>query len=178
MNSGLLRLLSIFFAFFTIAFFVLGFMHIYDRYAEPIFAYSQPTKHKIPSKLSALPVQLHIPALKLTLPISPEYISSDGWDVPKQTVAYIKNPELLGKPGGNILVGHNWTPLLGNLYKVQLGDTFELLYHDGTKKSFNIKEKSIVEAQDIHSLHSGDVAIFTCAGFLDSKRLVVIGVEE
>lgn len=75
------------------------------------------------------------------------------------------------------MYGHNWTSILGNLPKVKTGDVITVTMHDGKKKDFRIEYTAVVTPdQDYIIDNTNDVrlTLYTCTGFLDSKRFVVV----
>lgn len=177
-TTNKLHLLSNAFSVLTVAFVIAGTTHVYDRFAAPIFADSQTATQTSIHFVRPLPVQLTIPSLHLNVPITSENISDQDWEIPKNSVSFIDNPEILGKPNGTILVGHNWEGLLADLDKVRVGDEFNITYHNDTTKHFEVTDIQEVSPDNVRALHKGDIAIFTCSGFLDSQRLVVSAVEK
>jgi LPXTG-site transpeptidase (sortase) family protein len=73
------------------------------------------------------------------------------------------------------LYGHNWSALLGSLPKIKPGDKIKIILSNGQEKNFVVKYTSIVAPSDTKILSdSADsrITLYTCAGFLDSKRFV------
>ncbi len=102
----------------------------------------------------------------------------DTWAYPDDSVVFLKNTPLPGNKGNSVIYGHNYKGLFGELNKVMLGDLVEITLSDGTVRSFKITQKYTVTPDQTHILGQTKdtrLTLFTCTGFLDSKRLVVIG---
>ncbi len=125
------------------------------------------------------PVLIEFHALQLKLPISPANITAGKWDDPKHTVAYWINSPIPGDHGNSVMYGHKWPTILGKLPKSQINDIISIVYSDGQHRDFEVSATYVVTADQKHILNPSDDArltIYTCTGFLDSKRFVVVAV--
>ena len=145
----MLKLLSL------LAFLAAGFL-IWQRY-QPL---------PLPSVALAKegPTTISIPSLNITLPVLSEPLTPKG---------------VTFEPHGNNLVfyGHNWPNILGRLKEVKPGQTINLTYSANLTKTFVIDTVKIVGPNDTSILQAKDnevLTIYTCTGFLDTKRLVVV----
>ncbi len=128
---------------------------------------------------SLLPVILRISSLDIDLPIYESFIKDKKWEVSNKGVSFLKSSVLPGDKGNSILYGHNWTNLLGNLTKIKTGEVVEIVFSDNTKKEFVVTLIQEVDPDDISILNNTNdnrVTIYTCSGFLDSKRFVVVAL--
>lgn len=128
---------------------------------------------------SLLPVILRISSLDIDLPIYESEIKDKKWEVSNKGVSFLKSSVLPGDKGNSILYGHNWTNLLGNLTKIKTGEVIEIVFSDNTKKEFVVTLIQEVDPDDISILNNTNdnrVTIYTCSGFLDSKRFVVVAL--
>jgi len=123
-----------------------------------------------------LPVRIIIPSLGIDLPIVESEIKDGKWEVTDIGVSYLKTSPVAGEIGNSVLYGHNWSNLLGNLIKVKTGDEIEVYFSDGNIKRFVVTLIQEVKPNDISVLKSTTdqrITLYTCSGFLDSKRFVV-----
>ena len=144
----MLKLLSL------LCFLTAGFL-IWQRY-QPL-----PPSPAIASA-KAGPVTLAIPDLGISLPVLTTPLTPKG---------------VTFEPHGNNLVfyGHNWPNILGRLKEVKPGQTINLTYSANLTKTFMIDTVKIVGPNDTSILQATDyelLTIYTCTGFLDTKRLV------
>lgn len=82
-----------------------------------------------------------------------------------------------GEPGNSILYGHNWTSLFGNLPKTKPGERVDIGFSDGSMQQFIVEYTSIVSPDEIEIIEQTEdtrITLYTCTGFLDSKRFVVV----
>ena len=75
------------------------------------------------------------------------------------------------------MYGHNWTSLLKNLPQVRTGERVYVIMEDGTKREFKIEYTATVNSDQTYIIDNTPdtrITIYTCVGFLDSKRFVVV----
>jgi len=126
-----------------------------------------------------LPKHIHIPSINIDLPIYISEIKNNEWEVTDKGVSYLKTSVIPGEIGNSILYGHNWSNLLGNLTKIKTGEVIEITFEDNTKKEFIVNLIQEVKPDDVSILNSTNdkrITIYTCTGFLDTKRFVVVAI--
>lgn len=125
----------------------------------------------------AIPVAISIQSQKIELPIIPSEIRNNKWEATTKGVSYLKGSALPGEKGNSILYGHNWPNLLGNLSKVKPGDKITINFQDNSSKDFLVEYTAKVKPDQTSVLESSldnRITLYTCSGFLDSLRLVVV----
>lgn len=126
---------------------------------------------------SAQPKKLIIEDLKIDLPIFPASLTSGVWQVSDKGVSFLATSPVPGEKGNSILYGHNWTNRLGNLTKIKPNQIIKIVYHDGSSKAFRVISTQVVswkETSILNQTHQAQLTIYTCTGFLDSKRFVAV----
>jgi sortase A len=124
----------------------------------------------------AAPEQLIIPNLLINLPISPAKIQNGSWEISTIGVSYLSSSPLPGSTGNSILYGHNWQVLLGKLVYAKPLDEILITYADGSTRVFEVVDTKEVTPNDVSILNQTKdrrITLYTCTGFLDSKRFVV-----
>ena len=123
------------------------------------------------------PAKIYIPKLERTLDVSDGFIKDNRWTVSQTGVSYLINSGRLGEPGNVVLYGHNTKDVLGRLWMVQVGDIVEVTDSEGNTYKFEIFERKEVKPNAVEILTSADVerlTIYSCSGFLDTARFVVV----
>lgn len=123
------------------------------------------------------PTELIIPDTKIDLLIVPTKTSEKSWETTNKGVSYLTKSPVPGQLGNSILYGHNWSNLLGNLKLVKPGQIIKIKYSDFSEKQFEVKYKLEVTPDDVSVLDNTEdfrITLYTCSGFFDLKRLVVI----
>ena len=127
------------------------------------------------------PNRIVIKDANIDLPIEPSKIEGNTWQTSRIGISYLKSSPLPGNQGNSILYGHNWISLLGSLHRVKPGQKIEIYYKNGVRKIFTISAIGVVTPDQTHVLSPSDdrrITLYTCTGFLDSKRLVVTAVAD
>ncbi len=123
------------------------------------------------------PSGIVITSINVWLPVYPSSISNGQWETSRKGVSYLANGVTPGDKGNSIFYGHNWPNLLGSLYRVKPGDTIQVVSVDGQTTNFVVSTVQVVTPNDISVLSQTNdrrLTIYTCTGFLDAKRLVVV----
>lgn len=127
------------------------------------------------------PEQLIIEDLKINLQIYPFVINNGRWQVSEKGVSYLSSSPIPGEVGNSILYGHNWTNLLGSLPRIKPNQIIKIVYQDGSTKKFVVTSTQVVSWKDTSVLNQTTqpkITLYTCTGFLDSKRFVVSAIPS
>lgn len=127
-----------------------------------------------------LPVQFTLKKSNINLPVIPAHISQNSWETTDRGVSYLITSPLPGSTGNSIFYGHNWTSLLGNLTSAKKGDIITITFSDKTQKNFKVQYTTVVSPNETYILKNTEdtrLTIYTCTGFLDTKRFVVVSTE-
>lgn len=125
-----------------------------------------------PEMLSS--VQLLIAARDIHVPLIKGSVINDAWQLSNDAGLVIQSSE--ASESAIIVYGHNYERILGKLPLVEVGDSVELVLNDWSKQQFEVTEVKQVSPDEVGVLFSkakNDLIIYTCTGFLDTKRLVV-----
>ncbi len=152
---------------------------VYLRYspAKLSFNDSQVLNTNASKEQGSKPTRMIIEGQSIDLAIVPSEIKNGAWQVTNKGVSYWNESPVPGEVGNSVFYGHNWTSLLGRLVRVKPGDTIRVVYEDGTAKDFNITVTQVVTPDQIGILAPSKdkrITIYTCTGFLDSKRFVAV----
>src|SRR3989344_5207911 len=123
------------------------------------------------------PSKIYIPTLNKTLEITEGIVQNDRWTISESGVSYLTSSALPGQPGNSIIYGHNKKDILGDLEKVQINDAIHIIMENGNLFSYKVSETKEVKPSQVDILtQTSDerIAIYTCSGFLDQARFVVI----
>jgi len=121
------------------------------------------------------PVRIIIPSVKIDNGVYKAKINNGQWETTDKGISYLVSSPIPGEKGNSILYGHNWESLLGKLTGVKPGEKIDIIMSNGEKKIFTIQFTSVVDPNETHILSQtkdNRLTIYTCAGFLDSKRFV------
>ena len=122
------------------------------------------------------PITLSISDLGVYLPVIPANNTGGKWETTTKGVSYLIDSANPGEVGNSIFYGHNWESILGNLTDALPGQEIEITFSDGSVKYFDIKYTQEVSPKQVDIVkESSDrrLTLYTCSGFLDTKRFVV-----
>ena len=125
---------------------------------------------------NAHPIALSISDLEIYLPVVPANNTGGKWETTTKGVSYLTSSANPGETGNSIFYGHNWNNLLGNLTRAVPGQVIEIIYSDGGTKRFVVTHTQEVTSSQTQILNNSEdkrMTLYTCSGFLDTKRFVV-----
>lgn len=121
------------------------------------------------------PRVIKIESVRIELPVIPASFDGKNWPTTTKGVSFISSSALPTK-GNSVFYAHNWSNLFGPLVKVKPGDTVELTTADGTRYLFTVAFTQVINPDQTYILNQtvdSRLTLYTCIGFLDSKRFVV-----
>ncbi len=128
---------------------------------------------------SSYPTGIVIPSAHIWLPVFLTNVENHTWKTSNSGVSFLSNGIKPGDHGNAVFYGHNWPNLLGNLKLVTPGDTIQIISNTGVIQDFTVSTVQQVSPLDISVLKQTEdkrITVYTCIGFLDSRRLVVVAV--
>lgn len=123
------------------------------------------------------PVKLYIPKLEKALDITDGQVVDDRWTVSATGVSYLTTSAIPGAIGNSVIYGHNRKEILGGLPKLSLGDFIYVTMKNGEVLKYEVferKEISPTQVEILNETEDSRLTIYTCSGFLDQSRFVVI----
>lgn len=123
--------------------------------------------------------RLIIQGANIDLPIFEGFIKDQNWTTTKEGVSHLSSSVSVGEQGNSVIYGHNWSNLLGNLKQVKPGDEIIVINDRGEKFSYLVHFVTEATPDETHIYQNTTdyrLTIYTCTGFLDSKRLVVTAI--
>ena len=126
------------------------------------------------------PEYLIIKELGINLKIVPANVVNDRWETTYDGVSFLSSSPIPGNSGNSILYGHNWNSLLGNLKNATPGQIIEVIDDAGKVSRFEVNYVQVVgpdEKSILDQTNDSRITLYTCTGFLDSKRLVVTAIK-
>lgn len=122
------------------------------------------------------PTKIYIPKMKRILAVSDGYYIDKRWIVSETGVSYYSDSAIPGH-GNSVLYGHNRQGLLGGLWRVESGDYIYLILANGHFVKYQVSEEKEIKPIQVEILAKtadSRLTLYTCSGFLDTARFVVI----
>lgn len=134
----------------------------------------------VPAEVAPKPVPTHI-FIKWYIDVDiDEEVYVDGvWTVSENHASYLASSARPGEAGNLILYGHNQRTIMGNLRALKGYETITLTLSDGSTRDYQIVSQKEVKPTDTRLLQPTDsevLTLYTCSGFMDSRRYVVRAV--
>lgn len=125
---------------------------------------------------SGKPIFIKIPSIAKELQIVPSKIVNNRWESTKIGVSYLETSPIPGEIGNSIIYGHNYPNLLKQLTKVKVGDEILIIFENGADRKFEVtytQEVGPNQSSILNPTTDRRLTLYTCSGFLDSRRFVV-----
>lgn len=151
----------------------------YLRVAPNRLSFASVPTSSINKHVPYVPTAISIPSLSIQLPIHPAIVKNNTWETTDTGISYLITSTLPGKKGNSVFYGHNYESLLGKLPRIQAKDTIEITLSNGDHKKYTVSYTQIVTPDSTYIVdQTADerITLYTCTGFFDSKRFVVVAV--
>ena len=125
---------------------------------------------------SLLPRRVIIPSLSLDVVLKPAKVVKGRWEVFEDTGSFGLGSVEPGKSGNTVIFAHARKGLFLPLKDVKLGMRV-YVFTDEKWFSYEVKEIKEVMPKDVSVIGPTDdetLTLYTCSGFSDSKRLIVV----
>lgn len=152
--------------FFSLSFFffALTAFFLYQRYVPQEFVYASENI----ASATAFPEELIIKSLNIDLPVYKANYKNGKWETINNGVSY----------NNRVFYGHNWPNLLGKITNIKPNQKIQVIYNNKKIKDFSVFSTSIITSANSNilerNLDNSIITVYTCTGFLDSKRFVVL----
>lgn len=125
-----------------------------------------------------LPQKIIIPVHNIDLSIEEAEILNGEWEISATGASYLFQSALPGEKGNVIIYAHNRNHLFGPLRRIKKGEEVFIKNKKEEVFVYEIVETKVVSPDQIEVLlptEEPTLTLYTCFGFLDSKRFVVVG---
>lgn len=133
---------------------------------------------QVPENKAAQKIKtISVPKLEKNLGVEDGSFVNGRWEVSEDGVSYYTDSNLPQDGGNTVLYGHNKERILGGLEALKAGDRIDLTLEDGKILSYEVTETKTIKPTEVDILNQTEnhrLTIYTCTGFLDSARFVVI----
>lgn len=118
-------------------------------------------------------IPLHVKSypVGVNINIKPAVITNGIWPVFSDSAGFVFNEKNM------IIYGHNKDNILGPIRYMKTGQTIEILGNDNQKYVYEVNKTDIVDPNYLEYIKPKDIetlTLYTCTGFLDSKRFIVV----
>lgn len=128
-----------------------------------------------------LPTKIMIPAVGINLPITETAINHGVWQVADDAISHLTISARPGEIGTIILYGHNTNDRFGPIRWLSVGQTIVMQTKDSKTHTYKIVETKDVAPSDVSVLlptNQEKLILYTCDGFADLQRFIVVAVPR
>lgn len=125
------------------------------------------------------PTRITIDSANIDISIVEANIQEGIWQTSQTEVTHLSTSARPAENGNIVLYGHNMQHIFGNLPAVKMGDRVVLTTEEGQKYYYQVADITVVDPSQIQTVlptQNEVLTVYTCTGFLDSKRLVLKAV--
>lgn len=111
--------------------------------------------------------------------VEPTLYHEGNWTVSPTRASYLATSGRVGGGENIVLYGHNTRSILGNIRALRGGEEVVVTTVDGSVKPYRVESMIEVDPTDTRLVQPTDTEVltmYTCSGFLDSKRFIVRAV--
>lgn len=124
-----------------------------------------------------IPVLIKSYPLGVNIKIKEAGIQNGVWQVFPDTASHLESSARIGEGGNIIIYGHNKNEILGPIRWAKESTQIELFDEEGIKYLYQVVKTDVVDPSNLTYIlptQEETLTIYTCVGFLDSKRLIVV----
>ncbi|MBI1863263.1 sortase [Candidatus Microgenomates bacterium] len=130
----------------------------------------------IQAEFNIRPERIVIKRIGIDVPVVSVPSFENRWEISPEGASYLETSPLPGTQGNSIIYGHNWSSIFQHLTNVKPGDFIEVYMSDKTRRVFGVTATQTVDPSATEVLKPASdrhLTLYTCTGFLDTKRFVV-----
>lgn len=131
--------------------------------------------------LEDYPVRVVIPSTKIDLEVKPSKVIGGVWEIHEDAAGFGLGSALPGREGNSVIFAHARPKLFLPLRKIKINDLISVKTKDDRWYSYVVVEKKEVSPNQIEVIAptvDKTLTLFTCSGFVDSKRLIVVAKQK
>ncbi|MEN8253023.1 MAG: sortase [Patescibacteria group bacterium] len=122
------------------------------------------------------PVNISFPSDNKKIPIESAHIINGNWQTSNITATHLITSSGLGGGGNIVIYGHNTKNIFRSLKNIKVDEKISLESADNKIYEYQIQEIKEVTPEEVSDVQPTDyevLTIYTCTGWLDSRRLIV-----
>lgn len=127
--------------------------------------------------LGVKPIYIKSYPVGVDIKVGEATIKDGVWAILPNSASYLLGSAGIGDNGNIIIYGHNKDNILGPIRWMQVGQKIEIDATDDKKYIYEVIKTDVVDPNNLEYIKPKDVetlTIYTCTGFFDSKRFIVV----
>lgn len=125
------------------------------------------------------PIHIKSYPVGVDIDIKDTTINNGVWAINPNNANYLINSAGIGDNGNIIIYGHNKDDIMGPIRHIQIGAIIEVKGNDGKNYKYEVTKIDTVDPNNlsyIDTKNTETLTLYTCTGFLDSKRFIVVAI--
>ena len=149
---------------------------LYFHSAQSVLSFDRVPDYQETVNQESLPVRVRIERIGIDLPVTESKIKNGVWEISDTGASHLG---VSGRPGKSnmVIYGHNRAHLFGPLFKIEGGDLVEIRDENDEVYIYMVEKILEVNPNQVEVIAPTEeeiLTLYTCSGFLDSKRLIVV----
>lgn len=153
---------------------------LYLMYRQTILSFKvSPVYQVTAEERTSIPQKITINEVEIDLDVIPAYIENGIWQTSDTAATHLATSARPGEKSNMVIYAHNRPKLFKALPQVELDDVITVISSDGHEYQYKVVSRNIVTPDQIDLVlptEHEELTVYTCTGFLDSKRLVLKAV--
>ena len=125
----------------------------------------------------ARPTFIEISSVGIKLPVEESTIKDGVWEISYKGASHLDKSANPGQNGNVVIYGHNKNSIFGPIRWIKEGDTIKVKDIKDKEYKYKVVKTVVTNPDDIQYVLPKDketLTLYTCTGFLDSKRYIVV----
>lgn len=142
-----------------------------------ILSFNAKEVEKVVSSTGIKPVYIKIYPIGVDVGVKETVIKDGVWVIQPNEASYLVSSAGIGDDGNIIIYGHNKDDILGPIRYITLGAKIEIKGSDGNTYYYEVTKTDTVDSDNLEYILPKEeevLTLYTCTGFLDSKRFIVV----
>ena len=155
---------------------VIGFFMLF--YERAVLSFSGvPEAVDLATNRKSQAVRIVVDDLGIDLAIEEGRIINGIWEISKKGASHLNISANPSEGGNSVIYGHNKKTIFGSLPYIRVGSPIAITNRDGQVFNYKVERKVTVKPDNLtYVLPKGEetLTIYTCTGFLDTLRSIII----
>lgn len=127
------------------------------------------------------PVYIKSYPVGVDIEIKDATINNGVWAIHPNSANYLISSAGIGDIGNTIIYGHNNNQILGPIRWIEVGAEIEIIGSDNKNYYYKVVKTDTVSPENLEYIKPKDtetLTVYTCVGFLDSQRFIVVAERQ
>ncbi|OGV91550.1 hypothetical protein A3A66_00240 [Microgenomates group bacterium RIFCSPLOWO2_01_FULL_46_13] len=146
-----------------------------------ILAFDKTAVSTVVQSTGSRPIRIRLPKFRVDLAVTEAVVTDGTWEISETGASHWNSSANPVESGNVVIYGHNKNSLFGPIRWLEIGDEVEVTTAEGDTIIYRVEETAVVSPKDINYVlptNSERLTLYTCTGFLDRQRYIVIALPD